>query len=135
VYAGLQTDELAPAQSRKKFATSILIVDDDKALLRLMALILSTEALPVQVASCAEDALRSLDESPPDLIVLDMNMPEIDGRAFHNLARAHGYEGPVIVCSAYGAGVAQQEIGADGALPKPFDPELLVGMIRRLLDN
>jgi len=46
----------------------------------------------------------------------------IDGRDVYRAARAMGYRGPVIVCSAFGARDAQRELGAEAAISKPFDP-------------
>jgi DNA-binding response OmpR family regulator len=68
----------------------------------------------------------------PDVIVLDLGLPEMDGREFFRQARLRGYEGPVIICSAYGATAAQRELGAEAALNKPFNPEELVQMVHAL---
>ena len=62
-------------------------------------------------------------------------MPKVDGRAFFYRARGAGYQGPVVVCSAWGAKAAQRELGADAALDKPFEPDDLVDSIKEVLSQ
>lgn len=113
----------------------VLVVDDDIAVLRLVSLILRTEGLSVETATAGTVALERLDEASPDLILLDLSMPEMDGRTFYSLARASGYEGPVVICSAYGAQRVSDELGTQGAVEKPFDPDQLVTTVKTLLPN
>jgi DNA-binding response OmpR family regulator len=113
--------------------TTVLVVDDDAALLRLVSLTLRTEELSVETASEAGDALSILGDHHPDLILLDLNMPVIDGKSFYHQARERGYTAPIVICSAYDAVAAQHELGAEAALPKPFDPDDLLDLIRSLI--
>jgi DNA-binding response OmpR family regulator len=68
-------------------------------------------------------------------IVLDLSMPGMDGRDFYRRARNAGFRGPIVIISAFGSEDAKQELGADAALAKPFEPEALastvVGVIAR----
>ena len=114
---------------------SVLVVDDDIAVLRLVSMILRSEGLSVETATGGTVALELLSEAEPDLIVLDLSMPEMDGRTFYSLARASGYEGPVVICSAYGAQRVKNELGTQGAIEKRFDPEYLVNTVKTLLLN
>jgi DNA-binding response OmpR family regulator len=69
----------------------------------------------------------------PDLITLDLKMPGMGGQEFLRRLRAAGLTVPVLVISAYGAHEARDELGADGALSKPFEIDELVEHVRGLL--
>lgn len=112
---------------------NVLIVDDDPSITRLMSVLLRSEGIDVSQAADGEEALSVLAEAEPDLVVLDMQMPKMNGRVFYELARGTGYKGPVIVCSAYGAQAAQRQLGADAAVSKPFDPTDLLSSVKELL--
>ena len=111
----------------------VLVVDDDKAILRLVVTTLRIGGHVPLAAEHGRDGLAILDAvPPPDVVVLDLQMPEMDGRTFYNCARLCGYAGPVIICSAYGAEHARLELGAEASLTKPFDPEDLLSRINGL---
>jgi CheY-like chemotaxis protein len=95
----------------------VLVVDDDVAVLRMISLMLRSEGLSVLAAQVGQDGLAALQVSQPDLIELDLAMPSIDERAFYRLGRLGGYEGSIIICSAFGAEVAQPELGAKASSP------------------
>ena len=111
----------------------ILVVDDDPAILRLLSVLLTSEGMNVRTADNGERALEILRETEPDLVVLDLQMPVMTGDRVFSEARASRYEGPIIICSAYGAGAARKELGADAALEKPFDPDRLIDLVHDLL--
>jgi CheY-like chemotaxis protein len=111
----------------------VLIVDDDASTVKLIGLLLRCEHMQVEEATDGLHGLEALIEKHPDLVVLDMQMPEMDGRSFYKAARRVGYDGPIVVCSASGAHQAQKELGADAAIEKPFDPDELVSSIKELL--
>jgi len=108
----------------------ILVVDDDPALLRLVALLLRTEEYEVEVASGGNQALQILQTSRPVAILLDLSMPVMSGREFYTAARKIGYTGPIVICSAYGAKEACAELGANAAITKPFDPMILLNTMK-----
>jgi len=60
-------------------------------------------------------------------------MPAMDGRSFYAAARDAGYDGPIVICSAYGARDASLELGADGAITKPFDPLNLLATMKAVI--
>ncbi len=111
----------------------ILVVDDDPNLLRSVRLSLVLEDFSVETARDGLEALEKVDKATFDLIVLDLQMPRMDGRTFYREMRSLGLDTPVVVLSAYGAEAACAQLGADGAVAKPFDPDRLLDEIRRLL--
>jgi DNA-binding response OmpR family regulator len=104
----------------------VLLVDDDRPTLRLMSAVLRSQGVAVHASSDPLVGLDLLSAEKPDVIVLDLDMPLMDGRSFFKLARDGGYEGPVIICSAFGAAKASLELGTEAFLSKPFDPDRLV---------
>jgi CheY-like chemotaxis protein len=68
-----------------------------------------------------------------DVILLDLEMPVMNGREFFGEYRNRGNQTPVVVVSAYGAEAARAELGAEGAVAKPFDPDNVTHLIDRLL--
>jgi two-component system response regulator QseB len=114
----------------------VLLVDDDPVIRRLVSLTLADEGYEVHTAAHGEQGLAMLDRGPedlPDLIVLDLEMPVLDGRAFYQGLLDRGLEIPVLVLSAFGAHAARRELGAQASLDKPFDPFELVRRIRALV--
>jgi len=113
----------------------IFAVDDEPSLLRLIALSLKTSGFNVAAFQSAKDALREIADprAPnPVALILDLNMPEMDGRQFYHAARAAGLTSPVLILSAYGAEQARAEVGAEAAMSKPFESEMLITTIERL---
>ena len=111
----------------------ILVLDDDPSLLRAIRLTLVLEGFEVETAADGILGLEQLATNDFSLIVLDLQMPRMNGRTFFQELRGLGYQMPVLILSAFGAEVARQELGAEGAIAKPFDPDDLVTAIRRLL--
>ena len=113
----------------------IFVLDDDPALVRLTSLALRAEGYRVAAFTSPAKALAEIvdpAEPNPLLVVLDLSMPEMDGREFYRRARAAGLTAPVLILSAYGALEAKEELGAQAALAKPFDTDKLVQAIRSL---
>jgi CheY-like chemotaxis protein len=111
----------------------VFAVDDDPALLRLIALSLRSEGFRVAAFESPLEALREIadpSEPNPIALILDLNMPEMDGRMFFQKAREAGLESPVMILSAYGAQAAREELGAEAAMSKPFDTEALGRAVR-----
>jgi CheY-like chemotaxis protein len=107
----------------------VLVVDDDRPVARMVAATLGLEGYGVLVAHDGKEALDRVDAESPDVICLDLQMPVMDGREFYHELRRRGVLTPVVVLSAYGAEAAQLELGADGYVDKPFDPDQLVSAI------
>jgi DNA-binding response OmpR family regulator len=114
----------------------IFVVDDDPALGRLSSIILKSGGFEVESYTSSLEALTKITDASvpnPAAIVLDLNMPDMNGREFYRLAREAGYTSPVLILSAYGAHAAQTELGAEAALSKPFDPDALLEQLTTLL--
>jgi len=115
---------------------SILLVDDESAITDNLAPFLGRSGFSVTVASNGEEALEKLATQPPDLLVLDVLMPRLDGREVLRRLRQAGDWTPLILLTQVGeAGERAMalEEGADDYLNKPFDPHELVARIRAVL--
>lgn len=116
-----------------KRSCKVLIVDDDRALVSLLRVIFQDGGFDVRTANDGIAALEELHGFQPDVIVLDLEMPVMNGREFFREARGRGVTTPVLILSAYGARSAQIELGAEGYADKPFDPDDLVQAVLQLV--
>jgi DNA-binding response OmpR family regulator len=116
---------------REAAMVRVLVVDDDAAIGRLLRLTLTSSGIDVHIASSGESALALLQDGykEPNLILLDLSMPGIDGREVFRLARGAGISCPIVFCSSFGAAAANQELGGHGAIEKPFDPLVVLEMV------
>ena len=117
----------------------ILVVDDDAANLRMASRILSAEEVRVSCLKSGEDALRFLRDNRPDLILLDLHMPGMDG--FETIAAIRENEGmadiPVIFLTADDDSSAETKglaMGAMDFIKKPFVPEVLLLRVRHTME-
>ena len=125
------------AGSRPRNAATVLVVDDDARLRELIRVNLEYDGMTVREAGTAEEGLRALDEDPPDLVLLDVQMPGIDGWAMlQRMRERHGVEAlPVIMFSGKTEGGAERAEagGAQAFVGKPLDPLTLVEQAKALL--
>jgi two-component system, OmpR family, KDP operon response regulator KdpE len=113
----------------------ILLVDDEMSIQRAVVPLLRSRGYEVEAAATGRDALSALDAQPPDVIILDLGLPDIDGLEVCARVRARS-EVPIIVLSARGAEpqkVAALDQGADDYVTKPFGPEELLARVRAAL--
>src|SRR5262245_50654057 len=113
-------------------APRILLVDDEVAIQRAVAPLLRSRGYDVEVASTGAAALRIVAAPPPDLVVLDLGLPDIEGTEVCRRVRAES-KVPIVVLSARGAEadkVQALDLGADDYVTKPFGPEELLARIR-----
>ena len=116
--------------------TEVLVVDDDATFLRMMRLTLEQDGLEVTTATNGARALEELERTgAPDVVVLDLEMPEMDGRTFFREMRSRGYTAPVLILSAYDARKAYRELEADRFMSKPFDPDELLANLLDLMQR
>jgi two-component system KDP operon response regulator KdpE len=113
-------------------ASRILLVDDEVAIQRSLGPLLRGRGYQVDVVGTGLEALRSLDDVTPEVIVLDLGLPDISGTEVCRRIRLTS-KVPIIVLSARGADadkVNALDLGADDYVTKPFSPEELLARIR-----
>ena len=113
----------------------ILIVDDDENIAELISLYLTKECFDTKIVYNGEDALAAFDTYQPNLILLDLMLPGIDGYQVCREIRARSAT-PVIMLSAKGEvfdKVLGLELGADDYIMKPFDSKEMVARVRAVL--
>ena len=111
----------------------VLIVEDDRVIAEGMARHLSSAGFDPVVVGKGEQGLARLRFERPDVVVLDLMLPERDGWSVIEAARSEGIGTPIVVVSARGTGhdrVHALEIGADDYLVKPFSMKELVARVR-----
>ncbi|MCL1796469.1 MAG: response regulator transcription factor, partial [Clostridia bacterium] len=110
----------------------ILLVDDDPNITQLVVLYLQKEGYEVQAASRGDEALELFRKNPPNLILLDLMLPGMDGlEVCRRVRRTSGI--PIIMLTAKGETfdkVLGLELGADDYLVKPFEPKELLARIK-----
>jgi two-component system response regulator MprA len=115
---------------------AILVVDDDAPIRRMLDRTLSAEGYAVETAADGGEALAAIERSAPDLVVLDVGMPGVDGLSVSRRLRAKGLAVPVLLLTARDSvpdRVAGLDAGADDYLVKPFATEELLARVRALL--
>jgi len=110
----------------------ILLVDDDVSIQRAVAPLLRSRGYHVDVVSTGLDAVKAVADAAPDLIVLDLGLPDLEGAEVCRRMRALT-KAPIVILSARSGEaekVAALDIGADDYVTKPFGPEELLARIR-----
>ena len=113
----------------------VLVVDDDPPLRRMLKRTLAAEGFDVTLAADGGAALVAAERSAPDVIVLDVAMPALDGLAVCRRLRSKGLATPILMLTARDAvvdRVAGLEAGADDYLVKPFAVQELIARLRAL---
>jgi two-component system, OmpR family, response regulator len=114
----------------------VLVVDDELNIRELVQVALKFHGCSVTTAATGKDALRQADAGQPDLIVLDVMLPDMDGFEVCRRLRASGNEVPVIFLTARDTSsdtVTGLAIGGDDYVTKPFSVEALVARVRAVL--
>ena len=119
-------------------AAPILVVDDDAKIVRLVRTYLERDGFSVVTAADGPAALEAIETHRPALVVLDLMLPELDGRAVIRAVRRdeEAARTPILVLSARSSTIdriAGLEDGADDYLPKPFSPAELVLRVKSIL--
>jgi len=116
-------------------AARILIVDDEPSILATMAPLLRARGYDVSTATSGHAALEAVERQPPQLVILDLGLPDLDGIEVARRLR-EGRAVPILVLSARGAEqdkVAALDAGADDYVTKPFGSEELLARVRAAL--
>jgi two-component system KDP operon response regulator KdpE len=110
----------------------ILLVDDEVSIQRAVAPLMRSRGYEVDVAGTGTDALAQVEQRSPDLVVLDLGLPDLEGTEVCRRIRSTSSV-PIIVLSARGSEsdkVSALDLGADDYVTKPFSPEELLARIR-----
>jgi two-component system KDP operon response regulator KdpE len=110
----------------------VLLVDDEVSIQRAVAPLMRSRGYDVDVARTGTEALAHLEQRPPDLMVLDLGLPDMEGTEVCRRVRSISAV-PIIVLSARGSDsdkVSALDLGADDYVTKPFSPEELLARIR-----
>ncbi|HVM25393.1 MAG TPA: response regulator [Candidatus Limnocylindrales bacterium] len=110
----------------------ILVVDDEPAIRDTVSAMLEIEGYEVDMAANGADALEAVELALPDVIVLDMRMPVLDGWGFAAEMRRRGHRVPIVVMTAArDAARWASEIAASAFVAKPFRYDDLIGAVER----
>ncbi len=113
----------------------VLVVEDDPAITRLLEIELEEAGYRVESVGTGAEALAAMSRDRPDLVVLDLRLPDVDGRTVCRRARRAGHRMPILMLTALdriGDRVLGLDAGADNYLPKPFAVEELLARLRAL---
>ncbi len=113
----------------------VLVVDDDASIRQFLQMVLADRGYDVVTAEHGQQALEAIQHSPPDLVLLDMRMPVMDGWAFAAAYRErHEPRAPVVVLTAArDAAQYAGEVQAAAFLAKPFDLKSLLRLIAEII--
>lgn len=114
----------------------ILIVDDDPIGGRMMQFLLTEQGYQVEMVDNARGALALVERQPPDLMLLDVNLPQLNGFEIYQRLRDDGYDLPVIFVTAKGEledRLQGLRMGADDYICKPFQPAELTARVEAVL--
>jgi len=113
----------------------VLLVEDDNLLAEAVVVALKRHNFAVNRVSNGKDALLVIDTTPPDLVILDLGLPDIDGIDLLRKFKARAFTNPVLILTARDSiedRVTGLDSGADDYLPKPFDLDELLARLRAL---
>jgi DNA-binding response OmpR family regulator len=123
-----------PERSQKR----ILVVDDEPNIVRSLDFLMTRAGFAVQVARDGREALEALDRDPPDLLLLDVMMPELDGYVVCERVRKDPrWDGTkIVMLTARGRDAERARgfaLGADDYVTKPFSTRVLVEQVKAML--
>ncbi len=130
-----KAESLKPSLIHMTRASRILLVDDELPIQRSLVPLLRSRGYEVEAAATGKDALSAMEAAPPDVVILDLGLPDIDGLEVCTRIRSRS-DVPIIVLSARGGEpqkVAALDQGADDYVTKPFGPEELLARVRSAL--
>lgn len=116
--------------------SKILVVDDEESIVKLVSFNLNKEGFQTIAAGDGNEAWEKIHQEKPDLIVLDVMLPGMDGLTLCRLMRKEGLTTPILMLTARDEEIDKVlglEMGADDYLTKPFSPRELVARVRAIL--
>jgi DNA-binding response OmpR family regulator len=114
----------------------VLLLDDERSIVEALAAYLQREGFDVAETHCVEEALAAYKQSDPDIMVLDITLPDGSGLDVLRAAHADGRSTPAIMLTARGEEIDRilgLELGADDYITKPFSPREVVARVRAVL--
>lgn len=128
----------APAGASFRRGVDALVVDDDPDVAQLLEVLLIDLGFRVRLAADAAGAIAEATRQPPDVLLIDVEMPGLSGNAAVFQLRSHGYRGRVVTLSATSTGDARDaslRAGADYYLTKPLNLDQFVGVMQRAVQE
>jgi two-component system KDP operon response regulator KdpE len=116
--------------------TPILVIEDDPPIRRLLRTSLAANGFDVSEAATGQDGIAAIEANKPDLVVLDLGLPDMDGLDIIRMLRAKGNKTPIVVLSSRGqehSKVEALDLGADDYVTKPFGMSELIARMRTAL--
>lgn len=113
----------------------VLLVEDDNLLAEAVVVALKRQNFAINRVSNGKDAMLTIATAPPDILILDLGLPDTDGIELLGKIRARGFTNPVLILTARDSvkdKVVGLDSGADDYLPKPFDIDELLARLRAL---
>jgi CheY-like chemotaxis protein len=122
----------ASARASARHTRHVLVADDEPAIVEMIRDILEEYGFRVVTAANGSEALRLVMEAEPEVVLLDMNMPVLDGEGFVNAIRERGLRIPIVIMTA-GSSAKRwaAQLGADAYLSKPFELANLIDVTNR----
>ena len=112
----------------------VLVVDDDPDVRGIMGMLLSREGYEVVTAIDGAAALEHVRDERIALVVLDLQMPRLDGDQFRRVYQEHGGHAPILLVTAAEVSPADiARLGVSAYIPKPFDIETVLDTVQRLI--
>ena len=120
--------------------SKVLVVDDLSTELEMICRILQDAGISVERARDGEEAIDLIQASPPDLVILDVVMPGMNGFEVVRELREHEKTKnlPIVFCTQKNTNIDKiwgMDIGADAYITKPFEPKQLVDIVKKLISN
>lgn len=112
---------------------TVLVIDDDPPIRTLLAYAFASHGIAVIAAADGIEAIALLDRARPDAIIVDLQMPIMDGAAFMQALALRDEQPPVLLMSCLDARRSAQRLGASASVDKPFDPEAVVTQVEALI--
>lgn len=131
-------DRWASSQELRQIHRNVLVIDDEEAVRTVLKRALEREEFRVETVGSGEEALTSLRDGVPDVIILDLKMPGMDGPEVLRHIREQRDDVPVIILTAYPESTLMEramQYGPITLLSKPASPDLVVATVRKALPS
>ena len=132
ILGGHDRTHARPGSADRSSLSDVLVVDDEPDIVAMLRESLEDEGFSVATATNGMEALCILERMPPSVVLLDMQMPIVDGATFARIVRSRGLNVPIIVMTA-GSSASRwaRVINADGFISKPFDVDSVIAVANR----